>query len=67
MVATDQGVFEVQNGYMLGMWNADEVYGRMIPGKTYNITTKGNKVVGMFFQEYPYIIQATEISNKLEK
>lgn len=56
MVATDKGLFEVDNGLLLGIWNADEVYGRMQGGKRYRITTKGNKVVGMFFQEYPYIV-----------
>jgi hypothetical protein len=61
MVATDKGMFEVDNGWMLGVWNADELYGKMVPGKKYHITTEGNKVVGMFYQEYPYITAVREI------
>lgn len=67
MVATDKGVFEVDNGIMLGMWNADEVYGKFKNDKKYRITTKGNRVVGMFFQEYPYILNAYEIQDGIEK
>ena len=55
MVYTDKGVFEVDNGILLGMWNADEVYAKAVVGKSYTFTTKGNKVVNFFFQEYPYI------------
>jgi len=56
MVATDQGIYEIDNGLMLGVWNADELYGRMLKGKAYRITIKGNKVVNAFMQEYPYIV-----------
>lgn len=62
MVSTDKGIFEVNNGIFLGVWNADELYGSLIPGKTYIFTTKGRKVVNFFFQEYPYIIAAREVS-----
>ena len=55
MVGTDKGVFEVENGWLLGLWNADELYSKMKDGHRYRITTKGNKVVGFFFQEYPYV------------
>ena len=62
MVNTDKGTFEVDNGLLLSLWNADDVYGSMVVGKTYNLRTKGNRVVGMFFQSYPYIISATEVA-----
>lgn len=61
MVATDKGVFEVDNGILLGMWNADEVYGSLKPGKTYDFATKGRKVQNLFMQEYPRIVRAVEI------
>ena len=63
MVATNQGVFEVDNGLLLWIWNADEIYGALQTGKTYRFTTKGNKVVNFMFQEYPYIVKAQEITN----
>ena len=56
MVASDHGMFECDNGWLLGVWNADEIYGKLQAGKSYLITTKGNKVVNMFIQEYPYIV-----------
>jgi hypothetical protein len=58
MVHTDNGTFEVNNGFLLGVWNADEIYGSMETGQRYTITTKGNRVVGILMQEYPYIIKA---------
>ena len=60
MVATSNGTYEVQNGFVLGVWNADEIFGSMREGHTYVITTKGNRMVGMFMQKYPYIIAAVE-------
>ena len=60
MVTTDAGTFEVQNGIFLGVWNADELFGMMSENGHYDITTKGNRVVGMFFQEYPYITSVNE-------
>lgn len=59
MVGSDNGVFEVDNGVLLGVWNADELYASLKEGKTYHVTTKGNKRVGLFWQEYPYIISIT--------
>lgn len=67
MITTDAGVFEVDNGFMLGVWNSDEIYGSIQDRKKYKFTTKGNKVIGMFFQEYPYIIKCEEIIEPLEK
>jgi hypothetical protein len=61
MVGTNKGVFEVNNGLILFMWNADELYSTLKEGKRYSITTKGNKVVNIFFQEYPYIIAVRPI------
>lgn len=56
MVGTDKGVFEVDNGPMLGIWNADKLYSQLVVGKRYNLTTKGKEYVNWFMQEYPYII-----------
>ena len=56
MVGTDKGVFEVDNGLFIWTWNADELYAKIQVGKQYRITTRGKKVVGMFFQEYPYVV-----------
>jgi hypothetical protein len=56
MVNTKDGTFEVANGLFLGVWNSDEIYGNLVEGQVYTLTTKGNRVVGMFFQEYPYIV-----------
>lgn len=55
MVATDQGIFEVDNSLLMGIWNSDEIYGKILPGKKYRITSCGNKVVNFIWQEYPYI------------
>lgn len=57
MVNTDKGTFEVQNSLFLGITNADEIFGGIEKGKRYTFTTKGNKVVGYFFQEYPYVVK----------
>lgn len=57
MVGTDAGVFEVSNGFLLGVWNADEVFSRIEEGHTYRFTTKGNRVVNFFFQQYPYVLR----------
>lgn len=67
MVGTDKGVFEVDNGIMLGMWNADEVYGSLHQGKTYDFVTKGRKIQSFFMQEYPRITSAVEVKPKAEK
>jgi len=57
MVTTDKGTFEVDNGILLDVWNADEIYGQLQEGKKYRITTKGKQYVNMFMQEYPYIVK----------
>jgi prepilin-type N-terminal cleavage/methylation domain-containing protein len=63
MVATDQGVYEVGNGWLLGVWNADEIYGKLKVGGKYEFTTKGRKIANFFMQEYPYIVKVVEVSN----
>lgn len=55
MVATDTGVFEVQNSLAMAVSNADELFGQIQKGKRYRLTTRGNKVVNYARQEYPYI------------
>lgn len=64
MVGTDKGVYEVDNSWWIGIWNADEIYSRLQQGHTYMLTTKGNKVVNMWMQQYPGIIAVTEITNE---
>ena len=60
MVMTDKGSFEVDNGILLGMWNADDVFGKLEVGKTYTITTKGRRYQNAFMQEMPYITSIKE-------
>lgn len=67
MVTTNQGTFEVGNGYFLGVWNSDEIYGNLKENKNYDIRIKGNKIINFFFQEYPYIIEAKEVKQNEEK
>lgn len=62
MVTTDAGTFEVGNGVLLGVWNADEIYGSLAVGETYTFTTKGKKWVNMWMQEYPYVTDATKVA-----
>jgi len=57
MVGTDKGVFEIDNSLWNWIWNADELYAKLVAGETYRVKTKGNKVVNFFFQKYPYIIE----------
>lgn len=63
MVGTDKGVFEVNNGLFLGLWNADELYSKLKEGQRYRITTEGNKVVGFWLQSYPYITAVDSIQH----
>lgn len=58
MVSTDKGVFEIDNFlYPRTIFNADELYGRLEVGKTYQVVVKGNKMLNLFFQQYPYIVE----------
>lgn len=45
MITTDKGTFEISNGFVLGIWNSDEIYGTIKEGKFYNFSLKGNKRV----------------------
>ena len=62
MVYTEVGVFEVDNSFMLGIYNADEIYAKLVKGKKYRITTKGTKVANFFYQEYPYVTKVEPIN-----
>ena len=61
MVTTDKGVFEVNNGLFINVWNADEIYGNLTIGKKYHIRTKGIKEVDFLVQMFPYIVEYKEI------
>jgi len=61
MVGTDKGVFEVDNGVLLWQWNSDELYAQMKEGKRYRLRTEGNKIVGFFLQQYPYVTAVEEL------
>lgn len=60
MVGTDKGVFEVDNSWIAGIRNADDMYASLLQGSNYTITVKGKKVVNFFMQEYPYIIRISK-------
>lgn len=61
MVGTDQGVFEVDNSWWAGIFNADELYSKLEQGKRYRITIKGNKYLNAMSQTYPGVIAVEEI------
>lgn len=61
MVGTDKGVFEVDNGILLGMWNADELYSALKEGRTYDFVTKGETIQNWMMQEYPRIVKAVAV------
>lgn len=69
MVATDQGIFEVDNGIMLGVKDADKIYGGIKEGGTYDFTTRGNEVLWWFdiIQEYRYIVSKVNVEPSPEK
>ena len=64
LTSTDGQSFEVDNGWFLGVWNSDELYGSLKENHTYNITTKGDRVVGWYFQDYPYVISVQEVKTE---
>lgn len=61
MVASDKGIFEMDNSLVLGIFNIDELYGQLEAGKTYEVTVKGGKLLNIFFQCYPHITTVKEI------
>jgi len=61
VVVTDKGSFEVDNGILLGIWNADDLFGQLKEGQKYRITTKGKRYQNWFMQELPYIIKVESI------
>lgn len=60
MVNTDVGTFEVDNGILLDVWNADEIYGRILVDHAYCFTAKGNRVTNFWMQQYPYILEVKQ-------
>ena len=64
MVSTDKGVFECDNSLLLGIWNADEIYGQLDEDKTYTIKTRGNGCKRWYIQEYPYVISVEEVPDE---
>ena len=62
MVATDKGVFEMNNSLWLWVFNIDEIYGQLEAGKKYEVTVKGNKLVNLLFQVYPHILTVKELN-----
>lgn len=57
MVNTNNGTFEVDNGMLLDVWNADEIYGSILVDHEYCFTAKGNRVTNFWMQQYPYILK----------
>ena len=55
MVATNVGIFEVDNSFWLGVYNSDELYSSLVAGQTYELTTEGNQVNNFMMENYPYI------------
>lgn len=61
MVASDKGIFEMDNSFILGIFNIDELYGQLEAGKTYEVTVKGQKLLNFIFQTYPHITTVKEV------
>ncbi|ALH46894.1 secreted protein [Mycobacterium phage Theia] len=57
-IYTDCGVFVVEDNLLAG-FNSADVYGRLKPGKTYEITTGGYRIG--FLSEFPKIIDVKEV------
>ncbi len=55
MVTTDKGTFEIENGWIMSIWNADEMYGRLEVGKTYTLDVQGDQLTNFMFQQYPFV------------
>lgn len=61
MVASDKGIFEMDNSIILGIYNIDELYGKLEAGKSYEVTVKGGKLLNFLFQAYPCIMTVQEV------
>ncbi len=61
MVASDKGIFEMDNSWILQIFNIDELYGKLEAGKTYEVTVKGGKLLNFLFQAYPHITTVKEV------
>jgi hypothetical protein len=57
MIGTDKGVFEMDNSFILGIYNIDELYAKLEVGKTYEAKVKGKKLLNFLFQAYPHITE----------
>lgn len=58
-VYTDQGVFGVGDDPFKGQWNSADIYGKLQPGVTYEVTTVGYR--NGLFSLFPNIIKAEEL------
>jgi hypothetical protein len=57
MIGTDKGVFEMDNSFILGIYNIDELYAKLEVGKAYEAKVKGKKLLNFLFQTYPHITE----------
>lgn len=61
MVGTDKGVFECDDSYINGIFNADEIYSNLKEGKRYLLTVRGRKLTNMIWKEYPNVLAVKSI------
>lgn len=59
-VYTSCGVFVVEDNVFLGQWNSADVYGRLVEGRSYDLTAHG--VRSGLLSLFPNITAATEVS-----
>lgn len=65
MVTTDHGTFEINNGWIMGVWNADELYGQLESNKKYRITVQGSTTTAFWTQTYPYVTRVTPLPQEV--
>jgi len=63
MVATDVGVYEVEDSFITGIYNSDEIFSKLVQGKTYTLTVKGRRMANILCQEYPGIIKVVPVES----
>lgn len=61
MIGSDKGVFEMDNSFILGIYNIDELYSQLEVGKTYEVKVKGGKLLNILFQSYPHITEVVAV------